>query len=354
LAFEDRFPREPPIARIEHERVRTGDVEERSEDRPDAPPTGVEGHRGIYRLAFKAMPVPGFPDPIQIGAASLSQTCGPIWAQQTHIAQQPGWRPRFTKRMEEVEVGGGDWLTVCQLAVTIPTDLTRALSLWRSQALAAFGIVAVLLDERIAQKELLEDLLILDNAANEAIAVVDHVTRLRTFQAANRMVQAHRAALSALGSFDLTDERAPLAASRWYLRAARLGPTADAVLFLWIALEALSKPPFGAKLTSTERSRTDVGWVERALDEAGLSPSDVEPSVGRLAGLRAEIVHGGVEQPALLFDGYYALEQLVRLLLRKRLELGVGWPLAPDESNLREPLKSFAKLLHKSPVTEWT
>jgi hypothetical protein len=160
--------------------------------------------------------------------------------------------------MDRIEVGGRDWLTVCQLDVVIPADVPRAMPRWRTQAIAAIAIVATLLDERIAQAELLEDLLILDQAGDEVIGVVDHVTRLRTFQSANRMLAAHQDALGALSTLDLGEERTPISASRWYLRGGQLGPTADAVVFFWIALEALSKPSFGAKLTKAEKVRTDA------------------------------------------------------------------------------------------------
>jgi len=132
------------------------------------------------------------------------------------------------------------------------------------------------------------------------------------------------------------------------------GPVADAVVFLWIALEALAKPPYGTKLNKKEKKRTDVGWVEMAVSGAGLNPDRVSPTIGRLAGLRAEVVHGGVEHPELLHEGYYALEQLVRLLIRHRLGISpLGWPLSPDHSNLRPPLRKIAELLHQRAETKW-
>jgi hypothetical protein len=147
--------------------------------------------------------------------------------------------------------------------------------------------------------------------------------------------------------------RSPLRA-RWYLRAAQLGPIADAVVFFWIALEALAKPPYGTKLSGKEKKRSDVAWVEKAVSEAGLDPAQVSPTIGRLAGLRAEVVHGGVEQPELLHEGYYALEQLVRLLIRQRLGVApLGWPISPDRSNLRPPLRQLAERLHQASETRW-
>lgn len=78
-------------------------------------------------------------------------------------------------------------------------------------------------------------------------------------------------------------------------------------------------------------------------------------SVGRLAGLRAEVVHGGLESPELLRDGYYELEVMARLLLRHRLRLGPGgWPLNPSAPNLKAPLRQLAVAAqHLFRKTDW-
>jgi len=95
---------------------------------------------------------------------------------------------------------------------------------WRDRALAAVAFVAAVLDERVAQELLAEDLLIFDARETEVIGVVDHVEKLRKFHAANRMLEAHRAALAPIGDrFDLERESPVIAAARWYLRAAQLG-----------------------------------------------------------------------------------------------------------------------------------
>ena len=301
------------------------------------------------------MRIPGFPDELRVGDARVAQTEGPLWTQVTSIRQQPGWRPTYLKSMSQVSVGLGQVLTVCQLDVRVPEDLLSAMEVWRDRALAVIASVAALLDERVAQELVLEDLLVFNTSGSEIVGVVDHVTKVRKFHAANRMLKEHRAGLEALGSSIDFEANSPfVSSSRWYLRGAQLGPVADSIVFFWIALEALSKPPHGTKLTSSERRLSDVEWVERAVAEAGVTPTDVSPTIGRLAGLRAEVVHGGVEQPALLDEGFYALEQLVRLLVRHRFGLNpFSWPLAPDNSNLRPPLRYLAEQLHNRPETRW-
>ena len=358
MAFRDRFPfkTRSPDERRQHEIAETSVVAKSAPLRSGVKSHAFEDRRGHFRLAFKAMPVPGFPAEVRVGTASITQTPGPIWTQRTHVLQRPGWRPVYVKSMDQgmLEVGDGYHLTVCQLEVTIPRDLTHALNVWRDEALGAVSVVVSLLDERVAQEELAEDLLVFDEGGVEAVAVVDQVTKLRKFPSTTKVIRAHQSALRTLADLDLSADDPRLAAGRWYLRAAQAGPTADAIVFLWIALEALAKPRYGDKLTKEEKRRTDVAWVELAIRGAGLDPDEVQPDIGRLAGLRAAVVHGGVEEPPLMHEGFRMLEQLARLLLRHRLETGrYGWPLSPDANNLRSPLREIATVAHHFPKTEW-
>jgi hypothetical protein len=221
-----------------------------------------------------------------------------------------------------------------------------ALARWRDQVLVAVSILAALLDERVAQRELLEDLIIYDSTGSRPWAAVDTGVRVRDFLPKNRVLSEQRQLLEQLATFDLSHERAELGASRWYLRAVQSGPTPDAVVFLWIAMEALAPP------TGRGDTRSDVRRVEEALTEAGLALDQLQLSIGRLAGLRADVVHKGIEEPELLNAGFYELEALARLLLRHRLGVVQGaWPLSPGESMLRPELQGVERWLRDRPKT---
>jgi hypothetical protein len=351
MTFIDRFPL-PPLTDRHEERSRRGEatVEPRLPTR-----AGVAGFPATHRLVFRAMAVPGFPDELFIGPIRITQTTGPIRTQVTRVRQEPGLRPTFYKRMEAREIGAGEVLTVAEHDAVVSEDLSGSMAAYYSASLAATGLVASVLDERIAQEVLAVDLLIFDEERAEVIGAADYVPNIRTFQSANAMLEPHTRALAEIGAGAEVETESPLLlGARWYLRAAQLGPVADAIVFFWIALEALAKPPYGAKLTSDERSRPDVAWVEQAVAGAGFDPSDLSPSVGRVAGVRAEIVHGGRTEPSELRPAYYMLEQLTRLLLRHRLGIAeLGWPLAPDNSNLRRPYRDEAERLHQEPTTVW-
>jgi hypothetical protein len=319
--------------------------------RRDASP----GRRGQYRLALTSMPVPGLPDAIHVGRVVIEQAEGPVWTQRTHVLQKPGWRPTYVKHMDQdvIAVGSGYRITVCTIEVTLPEDVITAMREWRDEVLAAVGFVVAVLDERIAQEVLAEDLLLFDDAG-EAVGAADHVQQVRAFAPKQRVLEEHRAVLAQLAPSDPGASDPVVAAARWYLRGAQSGRTPDSIVFLWIALEALSKPPYGTKLSKPEKKLTDVQWVEQALREAGVDPSVIKPNVGRLAGLRAEVVHGGVESPALLAEGYGVLEALTRVLLRYRLGTGpMGWPAFPGMPNLVSPLREVALLLTRFPKTQW-
>lgn len=328
--------------------VTTGDRDERS---------AMEGRSGTYRLVFQSMPVPGLPDEVHIGQVRIRQMDGPLWTQRTHITQQPGWRPIYEKWMEHRPVGAGYRLTVCTLPVLLASNMSASMTRWRDEVLAAMSLLVSLLDERLAQVELLEDVIAYDLRPGEKTSVFDLRTRLREFTPLNRVRAPELQALQSLSSIDVSSEDPLLAAGRWYLRAAQSGPTPDAVVFLWIALEALSKPRWGTKLSKAHKKLSDVGWAEKAVSRAGLDPSLISPDLGRLAGLRAEIVHGGVESPALLRDGFYELEAVVRLLLRHQLGLiGAGWSLRPNipsETGLRRHVgrigHAFRKVVWRDP-----
>jgi hypothetical protein len=296
------------------------------------------------------MDVPGLPTVVKIGPVEITQHAGPIWTQHTYIRQRPGWRPHYDKTMHQgyLQVGEGLQLTLAELPVVVPRSqhIQGALAQWRDQVLAAVSILSALLDERVAQRELLEDFIVYDSTGSRPWASVDTGVRVRDFLPKKRVLSQKRQLLDQLAAFDLSQDRAELGAGRWYLRAVQSGPTPDAVVFLWIAIEALAPP------TGKGDTRTDVRRVEDALAEAGVALEQLELSIGRLAGLRADVVHKGIDQPELLYAGFYELEALTRLLLRHRLGVVQGaWPLIPSESMLRPGLQSMEHWLRDRPKT---
>jgi hypothetical protein len=310
----------------------------------------IEGRAAEYRVIFRAMRLPGLPADIVIGRVRVNQTVGPVWTQQTEIRQNPGWTPVYDKTMRRVPVGDGADLTACVVPVTLPEgDLSRPMEAWQREVLAAAAILVSIFDERIAQEILAEDVVVFDESG-EAVGGIDQATSVREFEPTNRVLQSHREVLSELADLDLSHPDPAFAAARWYLRAAQAGPTPDAIVFLWVALEALSAPANRRE----RRKRTDVQWVESAVREAGLDPDKLDPSVGRLANLRADVVHRGIEQPDLLREGYYRLEILARLLIRHRLGVRAGWPLNPNASSLRPPFRQLAERTRRLRKTRWS
>lgn len=280
----------------------------------------------------------------------VTQTPGPLDTQSTYIVQRPGWTPHFDKTMHRgsLQVGEGLHLSLCLLPVAIPREehLAASLRRWRDEVQAAIAVVAALLDDRVAQEVLLEDLIVFDEAGREPVAMLDSSVRVRHFPSMKAATAQQRAALDRLAHWKSDVQAEEHVAARWYLRAAQSGPTPDAIIYLWVALEALVP-------ARSKGSSSDVKGVEAALRSAGADPARWTPSVGRCAGLRAQIVHHGLEQPELLSEGFYSLEAMVRLLLRHRLGVDSdSWPLAVTETNLAWPFRPIAaRLAHRARTT---
>ena len=191
-------------------------------------------------LASLRLPSPTT-DPLRIGDVELVRGPGPIRTQRTLIQQRPGIDLAFDKAMEPgIEVGRGQWLAIAQLRVDDPTAVEPevAIRTWRARARSAVGLACVVLDDRLAIDELFEDVILF--SGDEPVAAADQVDLLRSYLP-YEVTGAERAALDQLAKIDLDERGDPaVRAARWYLRAIELGPTAEAVIFFWCALEALA------------------------------------------------------------------------------------------------------------------
>lgn len=288
------------------------------------------------------MQVINLPDSFQVGNVRVENVSGPIETQRTTILQEAGFEPSFIKWMEHPKVGAGRPITVYSLDVILPDDIMSATDAWRSEALAVAGFLAMFLDERLAQEELFEDVSVLDPNGT-VLARLDVVPLVRTFEPTHPWLPEFE---EELVRFEASQATPGLrAACRWYLRAVMAGPTADGFVLLWVAVEALLPAPGGA------RSRNEVRAVEAALQRADpkLDPKAIDPTVGRMAGLRAQIVHQGVESNPTIKNAFYTLESLVRLLLRFKFSVAGGWPYFPSQPMLVEELLASPR----KPRTTW-
>ena len=117
--------------------------------------------------------------------------------------------------------------------------------------------MASVLDERIGQEMLAENLLIFDG--DKPVGVVDLRELVRHFLP-YEVRETELEALAALGDVDLP--RHSQTAARWCLRGVQAGPSVDGVIFLWFAVEAL---------TGTSKKKP----IEDALQAAGRDPAEV-------------------------------------------------------------------------------
>lgn len=188
----------------------------------------------------------------------------------------------------------------------------------------AIGLLAASLDERIAGRQLAEDLILL--RAGTPVAAADVHSRVRTFMPFD-INDADRAALEALREQDLALSRDVARAAHFYLSATRQGPTREGFLLLWLAVDAI----VGTRKTQKQA-------VASRLADIGFDLDWLMLPLGRLVGLRGNIAHGRVESAELFRDGYYDSEAIARALIRADAEISAGWPAMPSATAFPLPL----------------
>lgn len=285
----------------------------------------------VYRLCLTAIRVPGLPAEVQVDDVRIQFVDGPVLGQRTVLRQRHQLPVVFDKCMVRTEFGVGQFLAlVCIRAKPPPRNLEEAFSIWRRRALAAAGMIAATLDERIAGEELFEDAVLLRHG--EPLGGADMRTGVRTVIPLEVNLADHYA-LGQLSEVSIDDTSAAARAARLYRRAAIEGPTADAYAMLWVAAECFSE--------QRSPSRKEI---EAALDEAGIDVNGLPVGIRRLIDLRGKIQHHGLDDHDDLKTAFYEMEAVVRVLIRRDAGIAGGWWPAPNNpASLSDPFdEAFA------------
>lgn len=302
----------------------------------------LEGYSAIYRIGFRSMMLEGMPEQVGFAGSVIRHGLDPVVTNRTLILQQPGLGLVWVKDREDaVEIGEGIPKLVFHVPFTVSSNLVIDFGRMRDRALSAVGLLAVVLDERVALEELFQDVLLVDPSSDEETAVVDAGLQVRSFlprvvdELEEETLNSHQESSSFPPEVNVS--------ARWYLKAAQAAPGPDAIVFFWIALEGLV-PAEGKKV---------VKAVEAALDRTELPSNGLPVSVGRLYGLRADIVHKGIEDMDRIREGYYVLEEITRVLIRSKANLRSNWPASVGQNDWPEPIKSVIERLRAKPRTFW-
>ena len=257
------------------------------------------------------------------------------------MRQRYGLPVVFDKAMRRVEVGAGELLAILWIEESpVPEELEEPFGRWRARALAAAGLIAAVLDERVVGEELFEDAVLLREG--QFLGGADMKAQVRTYLPFDVKPPDH-AALEQLAAVDLSEAQAAARAARLYRRAALEGPTADAFAMLWVAAECFS-----------ERRSPSRAEIEQALSDAGFDLESLPISVGRLIGLRGEVQHHGREMDEQLRTAYYEMEAVVRALIRQRSHLENGWFLSPENpAAFGDPFAEAVAALQGRGTSEW-
>jgi hypothetical protein len=295
----------------------------------------------IYRLGLHALDVPELPRQIAVADVHVDFVTGPLRAQETRIRQRYGLPIVFDKAMRRIEVGAGELVAVLWIEETpVPEDLEAGFGRWRIRALAAAGMLAAVLDERVVGEELFEDAILL--ARGEFVGGADMRAQVRSYLPFD-IKPPDLAVLDQLTQLQLSEADAAARAARLYRRAALEGPTADSFAMLWVAAECFSD--------QRTPSRPEI---EQVLTEAGADLESLPIPVGRLIGLRASVVHHGREMDDELRMAYYEMEAVVRALIRQAADLKTGWFLAPENpAAFADPFPESVLPLFGRGTSEW-
>jgi hypothetical protein len=310
-------------------------------DHMTSPELTPQGDRALYRAVFRGMQIHGLPQELAVVGATLRFQQGPVLVQQTDLSQRAGYPLVFDKSMDHgVPVGKGHWLTLVEIEIGDYTEPSKeTISEARQHAESAVALVASILDERIGQEMLAENLLIFDG--EEPVAVADLRELVRNYLPFEAR-ETERDALVTLGGLGLS--RHVQTAARWYLRGAQAGPSVDGVIFLWFAIEAL---------TGTSKKKP----IELALRTAGRDPADQGLTVGELHGLRSSFVHDRPDSeppPAeRVKQGFYDLEAMVKALLRHELGVRSTWPAHSASRVFRPPWQERIEEAWSNPQIEF-
>lgn len=294
----------------------------------------------VYRLGLSCDPVPGLPTELAVGDVEIEFVHGPIRAQQTLLRQRFGVPVIFDKSMRRDDLAANEVITLLSITTPPPGSLEDGFAEWRPRALAAAGMLAAVLDERVAGHEVFEDAILFHEG--KFVGAADMRGKVRTYLPFE-VNTADRGALDRLGELTASESSPVARAARLYRRAALEGPTADAYAMLWVAAECFSE--------HRSPSKKDI---EMTLRTGGMDPDGLPISIGRLIDLRGKIQHHGVEADDRLTLAFYEMEAVVRTLIRQEAEIEGGWwPAADNPAGFSAPFDSAVAAAQQDRETEW-
>ena len=231
---------------------------------------------------------------------------------RVRIVQETGKELVYRKQQLNLIAPSGLPKTFCMIAFETTLDMNDTTEHLRNRALGAIGMLSAMFDERVALEELFEDWMFLGDRLG---LIGDKARRVRAYSERSASPEE----ITALGQASLPD--GVRTASRWYLKAAQQGPTSDAIIFFWVAIEMLLESAGSAV----------PGKLKARLNETAFDFDALALGVNKLFGARGSVVHGK-HLSSLLAPAYYDTEMIVRHLLKGSLA-DSGWPARIEAHN---------------------
>lgn len=308
------------------------------EDDFSAAEEGLAGQPGSYQLFFVGSPVMSLLDtPFTIGPrATIWQTDSTVMMKHTDVLTLPSrTSPMLREVRHLLRSRPGIVVTIVQVPFVCPaTGWVSTVRKAKQDAETALAALVLLLDDRIAYRRLGELSTIVRKGGREAL--IDVTRAVRRYDSDLERRVRPREILERAAELQLERDPAVTAGLRCYLSALEQVKTSVGFILLCSALEALCP---------TRKQSFNKKELIAALADYGIDAD--EASMRGIVRARA-IVHHGFIEDEFLYNTWEALEGYVRKVLRVRLEVKYGWPIAVPVTS--SPA-SFTHALHDEDLT---
>lgn len=300
------YPRKPGTAKSPTNRF--------SEDAGEAIDEALVGTVARYQLAFSGSPTEMLLDSeLRFADVTIRQTREPFRYQYTDVLTIAGAElPIEAEITHRLWSRPGQFVTVASTGFEVPsTGMSLLILQARERCEAALGVVAAALDERFIDRRIGE---FVSAETADGPALMDTTHGMRSFDPTLSKLTADEVEF---GTSQLLSGPLVQSAFKFYVKGVEQRLTEVGYILLATTADMLA----GGK------NRLKPYDLKQALERAGEPPD--KWSMGRVRKVtetRGKLVHNGMIPTKEMYESWYDLEEMVRVLLRHKLGIKSNWP----------------------------
>lgn len=308
-----------------------------SDDEGESIDDVLVGGAALYQLGFSGSPLtPIGRQVIKMGNVSIQQTLGPFQFQYTDVVTSDDEIPfegEFTRRHWSRE---NQFVTVAHTEFTVSGErLDQQIGSARSLCESALGAVSAYLDERFLDRRLGE---LVQVQTSHGLAYVDITHGVRSFAPGVANIELD----------ELTDRADVISgdpvlqsALKFYMRA--MENRVSEVGFVLLASTA--------DMLAGGSYRFKPHDLLAAMQAAGASDGWTLGRMKKVSRTRGELIHRGLVPSAEMYESWYDLEEIVRVLLRRKMKVRSTWDARVPMYD--GPIRAFETVYDEDPYPEW-